>query len=411
MTKASYGKWLLALLWVVYVLSFIDRQIVAVLGVQIRLDFDLSNVQLGLLYGTAFSFIYAFAGIPMGRLADRWSHKWMIAIGLFTWSGVTVLSGFATSFTALVVYRMILGVSQAMLSPAAYAVLADSFPAEKRSFVFSVYASAIFAGVGFSFLGGGTIAMHYDWRTAMIVVGIPGLLLAPFVWYFIKDPEKKTIQSAPFISETLSHIRFILKKRTVQLHLVGFSALACLGYSVLAFMSTILTEVYGRADLVRHYGWFIFGVSISVLIAGYVADRLAKTSPARRFYIGIFAALVCLPLYAIGLFGEDGLNALIFLGCAVLISSCYNGVGAALIQHFVTTDMRALAGGIYLFTISIAGFGFGPPVTGWLMDTVYSGDYAASKALFTVILGCSLIATITFIYAMKTYKKDAVDLG
>lgn len=407
--KSSYGKWLLALLWVVYVLSFIDRQIVAVLGVPIRMEFDLTNVQIGLLYGTAFSLVYAFAGIPMGRLADRWSHRWMIAIGLFTWSMVTVLSGFATSFTALVVFRMILGVSQAMLSPAAYAVLADSFPAEKRSFVFSVYASAIFAGVGFSFLGGGTLALHYDWRIAMIAVGIPGLILAPFVWLFIRETEKKEVKPSPFISETLAHIRFILKKRTVQLHLVGFSALACLGYSVLAFISTILTDVFERPDLVRHYGWFIFGVSGTVLIAGYMADRLAKVAKPRRFYIGIFAALACLPLYAIGLFHTDATTALILLGCAVLISSCYNGVGAALIQHFVTTDMRALAGGIYLFTISIAGFGLGPPLTGWLMDTVYSGKYAPSMALMSVILGCSIVSTLSFYYAMKTYKNDAFD--
>lgn len=407
--KNSYGKWLLALLWVVYVLSFIDRQIVAVLGVPIRTEFDLTNVQIGLLYGTAFSFVYALAGIPMGRLADRWSHRWMISIGLFTWSMVTLLSGFATSFTALVIFRMILGVSQAMLSPAAYAVLANSFPSEQRSFVFSVYASAIFAGIGFSFLGGGTLALHYDWRIAMVTVGIPGLILAPFVWLFIRETDRMEAKSRPFVSETLAHMRYILKKRTVQLHLIGFSALACLGYSVLAFISTILTNVFERPDLIRHYGWFIFGVSGTVLVAGYAADRLAKVSKSRRFYIGIFAALACLPLYGIGLFHADATIALIFLGCAILISSCYNGVGAALIQHFVTTDMRALAGGIYLFTISITGFGLGPPLTGWLMDNLFLGKYAPSMALMTVILGCSIISTLSFYYAMKTYKKDSLD--
>lgn len=401
---------LLFLLFAIYILSFVDRQIVAVLASQIRLDLNLSNLQIGLLYGTAFSFIYALAGIPMGRIADQWSRKGMIALGLFTWSLVTVLSGFAGSFTFLIICRMFLGLSQAMLSPAAYALLAESFSPDKRARVFSVYASGIFIGVGFSFLVGGSVSVMYDWRISMIAVGVPGLILAPFVWFLIRDVRKsEDAEDHPAVRETIAHLTYMLKKRSVLLHLAGFSALACTGYTILAFFSTVMTDLFQRPDLVPHYGWFLFGVGGMVILSGTVADKLAEKDPARRFWMGIFAALGGIPFYISGLYADDGFSALIFMGLGVLISSSYNGVAAALIQYFVKPTMRSLAGGLYLFVISVAGFGLGPPVTGWLMDNYFSGSYAVSHSLITVIIVCGLIATISFTAAMRFYDDDVVD--
>lgn len=401
---------LLFLLFIIYILSFVDRQIVAVLASQIRLDLDLSNLQIGLLYGTAFSFIYALAGIPMGRIADQWSRKGMIAIGLFIWSLVTVLSGFAGSFAFLVICRMLLGLSQAMLSPAAYALLAESFSPDKRARVFSVYASGIFIGVGLSFLVGGSVSVLYDWRISMMTVGVPGLILAPFAWFLIRDVRKsEDTKKHPAVRETIAQLSYMLKKRTVLLHLTGFSALACTGYTILAFFSTVMTDLFQRPDLVPHYGWFLFGVGGMVILSGTVADILAKKDPARRFWMGIFAALGGIPFYIAGLYSDDGFSALIFMGLGVLISSSYNGVAAALIQYFVKPTMRSLAGGLYLFVISVAGFGLGPPVTGWLMDNYFSGSYAISNSLLTVIIVCGFIATISFTAAMRFYDEDVVE--
>lgn len=406
--SSRYAWAVLALLVVIYILSFVDRQIIAVLASQIRIELGLSNVQIGLLYGTAFSLVYALSGIPMGGIADRWSRSAMIAIGLFVWSLMTVLSGFAASFTFLVICRVFVGISQAMLSPAAYALMAEYFPPQKRATVFSVYSSGIFIGIGLSFLVGGTIAIQTDWRTAMIAVGIPGVILAPFAWLAIRDVRFDATSVRPHpIRETIDQLKYMLKKRTVQLHLAGFSALACTGYTVLAFVSTVLTDVFSRPDLVPHYGWFMFGVGGMVILSGKIADILARKNPSRRFIMGIVAALGGIPFYALGLFADDGLKALLLMGTAVLFSSSYNGVAAALIQYFVKPDMRALAGGIYLFVISIAGFGLGPPLAGWLMDIVFTGDYAVSKALMAVVVSCGVIGTVCFILAMRSYKHDA----
>ena len=403
--RIAYGTVLL--LTLIYIFSFIDRQIVAVLGVQIRDSLILTNFQIGLLYGPAFSFIYAISGIPMGRLADRTSRKWMIAIGLFTWSLMTVLSGFAASFTFLIVARLFVGLSQSMLSPAVYSFMADAFSPQKRATVFSIYASGIFIGIGLSFLVGGSISQNYDWQTAMIAVGLPGIVLVPIVLWYLKEPERATV-SKRFDHHLVEEIRLILKKSSIRWHLVGFSALACTGYTILAFASTFFNDVYGRPELTSLYGFFMFGVAGTVIISGKLADILAKKDPSRRFWMGMVAALGGIPFFLFGLFTSNTGLGFISMGIGVLISSSYNGVAAALLQYFVHSHQRALAGGLYLFVISIAGFGLGPPLTGWLSDELYSGDLAISKAIITVILICSSIAVYSFRKAMKHYSSDAV---
>ncbi len=392
---------------VIYILSFVDRQIVAVLGVQIRDSLLLSNFQIGLLYGPAFSFVYALAGIPMGRLTDRTSRKLMICIGLFIWSLMTVLSGFAASFTFLITARLFVGLSQAMLSPAVYSYMADTFSAEKRATIFSIYASGIFIGIGLSFLAGGTIAMQYDWRMALIVVGMPGILLAPVVWWYLKEPERsERVHSVE--NSALSEIIEMLRKPAIRWHLIGFASLACVGYTILAFAGNVFNDVFNSPEYISRYGWFMFGVAATVILSGKMADQLAKKSPERRFWMSIVAATGGIPFYFVGLFSESVTTAFICMGLGVLISSSYNGVAAALLQFFVKSNQRALAGGLYLFVISIAGFGLGPPLAGWLTDSVFSGGYAVSYAIFTIILFCAAIAVISFIRAMKFYEMDAI---
>ena len=403
--KFAYGTVLL--LTLIYIFSFIDRQIVAVLGAQIRDSLMLSNFQIGLLYGPAFSFIYAISGIPMGRLADRTSRKWMIAIGLFTWSLMTVLSGFAASFTFLIVARLFVGLSQSMLSPAVYSYMADAFSPQRRATVFSIYASGIFIGVGLSFLIGGSISLNYDWQTAMIAVGLPGIVLVPFVLWYLKEP-KRVAKSQLFENNLIEEVRLMLMKPSVRWHLIGFSALACTGYTLLAFIGTLFNDVYGRPELISLYGFFMFGVACTVILSGKLADLLAKKDPSRRFWMGMVAAIGGIPFFLYGLFTSNTDLGFISMGIGVLISSSYNGVAAALLQYFVYSHQRALAGGIYLFVVSIAGFGVGPPLTGWMSDVLYSGEYAISKSIITVILICSMIAVYSFRKAMKYYSDDVV---
>lgn len=404
--KAAYAT--VALLTLIYIHSFFDRQIVAVLGVQIRDALALSNFQIGLLYGPAFSFVYALAGIPMGRLADRVSRKGMICLGLFIWSIMTIVSGFATSFLFLVTARVFVGLSQAMLSPAVYSYLADAFEPRRRATVFSVYASGIFIGIGLSFLIGGEVSLRYDWRTALIVVGLPGIILAPLAWWKIREPDRK-LERTREQPDMITEIWSILAKKAVRWHLLGFSCLACTGYTVLAFTAVVLSDVFQRPDLTPMFGWFMFGVGATVVLSGRIADVLARNHPGRRFWMGTVAALGGVPFYLAGLFSTSGEAALLYMGLGVLISSSYNGVAAALIQYFAEPHQRALAGGLYLFVISIAGFGLGPPLAGWLTDHVFSGVYSASWSVMSIILVCGITAAFSFMKAMQNYDNDVVE--
>ena len=401
----------LFLFFLAYILSFVDRQIVAVLGVQIREAFELGNLQVGLLYGTAFSVIYALAGIPMGWLADRFSRKWMIVIGVAVWSLMTVLSGVVASFTFLIVARMILGLSQAMLSPAVYSLLATQYSASQRATIFSVYASGIFIGVGLSFLVGGSIAEVYDWQTAMISVGWPGLILAVAIAGIVVEPQREN-QREHRLRESRSPrvqpLRAILQNRSVRLHFVGFSLLACTGYTLLAFLSTFFADVFQRSDLVPDFGWFFFGVAFMVILSGRVADRLARIGASRRYWMGILSA-GALPIYVLGLWSTDPVWAFGLLGIGVLIGSSYNGVATAILQSYVPDHQRGLITGLYLFVISIAGFGFGPPLAGWMMDSLFNDDQGIQLSLTLLFTGCNVLAAIFLWRAKVRYDADALE--
>jgi MFS family permease len=410
LVSSPYAWLVLGVLTLIYISSFVDRQVIAVLAPQIQQELSLSNFQVGILYGTAFSFIYAICGIPMGRLADIYSRKVMIVAGLVVWSLMTLLSGFATSLSFLIVARFFVGISESALSPAVYSLLSDYFRPAQRGTVFSIYAAGIFVGIGLAFLGGGSIAQTYDWRTALIAVGIPGLIIGVIAWLVIKElPRGITQTKARYNIETSfwEVIQYILKKKTVVLHFAGFSFLAFTGYTILGFIGIVLKDVHDAASLTPQYGWFMLATGASVMASGRAADWLAaKWDGSRRFVMGIVAGLACLPLYYFGLFAESAKTALILIGLANVISSSYNGVAAAILQYLVKPDMRALAGGLYLFIISVIGFGVGPPLTGWLMDTIFTGGYGPAKALMLVISCCGVLGSICFLLAMRNYEND-----
>lgn len=407
--QISIYSWVaLAILVAIYITSFVDRQIIAVLAAQIRTELGLSNTQIGILYGPAFSLVYAICGIFMGRMADQFSRKYIILSGLTVWSLMTFASGFANSLSFLITARLFVGISQSALSPAVYSLLADYFKPSQRATVFSIYASGIFVGVGLSFLVGGSVAQAYDWRVALKTVGLPGLGIALLGAFLLREPVRTSLSNVEKGNSFLGVLKYILKKKTVRYHLAGFSLLALSGYTILAFISTVLTDVFEVPNRIASYGWFMFLTGVSVNVSGWLADRFAlKWGAEKRFIMGIVAAVGGLPFYYFGLFAESAIAAFFLIGFANVISSSYNGVAAALMQYFVGPKMRALAGAVYLFVVSVVGFGIGPPLTGWLIDNIFEGVYAPSKALMLVFVVCGGLATICFIQGMKHYKNDA----
>ncbi|WXK60725.1 MFS transporter [Parerythrobacter aurantius] len=205
----AYSWYALGVLVVVYILNFIDRQILSILANDIKADLGVPDDYLGFLYGTAFAVFYALFGIPLGKLADNWHRVRLMTIGLFLWSAMTALSGFAKNATMLTVARIGVGVGEATASPSAYSLISDWFPQRLRATALAVYSSGLYIGGGISLLIGGLVVENWNeafpdggpfglvgWQAAFLAVGVPGLLLALWV-LSLKEPERGAIDGMP----------------------------------------------------------------------------------------------------------------------------------------------------------------------------------------------------------------------
>lgn len=208
---STYGWYALFVLVLVYIINFVDRQIISILAQDIKHDLHLEDAQIGFLYGTAFAVFYALFGIPLGRLADSWYRGRLIAVGLTLWSSMTVLSGFASNFAMLATARIGVGIGEASASPAAYSMISDYFPKEKRATALSIYSAGLYIGGGLSLPVGGLVSSRWNaafpnaaeaplglvgWQAAFLAVGVPGLLLALWV-LSLREPQRGASDGLP----------------------------------------------------------------------------------------------------------------------------------------------------------------------------------------------------------------------
>lgn len=205
----AYSWYALGVLFLVYLVNFVDRQILSILANDIKADLDLTDAELGFLYGTAFAIFYALFGIPLGRLADGWSRTRLLAIGLALWSGMTALSGFARNGATLALARIGVGVGEATASPCAYSLISDWFPQRIRATALAIYSAGLFVGSGLSLLIGGLIVESWNtawpdggplglagWQAAFLAVGLPGIVLALWV-LSLREPVRGAIDGIP----------------------------------------------------------------------------------------------------------------------------------------------------------------------------------------------------------------------
>ena len=263
-----YSWYALGVLVVIYILNFVDRNIMSILAEDIKADLGIGDDDLGFLYGTAFGVFYALFGIPLGKLADSWHRIRLMTIGLALWSAMTALSGFAKSFTALSFARIGVGVGEATASPAAYSLISDWFPKRMRATALAIYSSGLYLGGGISLFIGGLIVERWNsiypgggpmglagWQAAFLAVGFPGLLLAMLV-ITLKEPirgQADGIISEPvrdpfrgFLNELFAVIppfTFIQAARhggkAFLVNVVGAAVIAGIGYALILITGNI----------------------------------------------------------------------------------------------------------------------------------------------------------------------------
>ena len=416
MATKRYRYYVLGVLLVVYTLNFLDRQILGILAGPIKKELDLSDTELGLMGGLAFSVLYSTLGIPIAWLADRSSRTRIISWALGLWSAFTALCGFATSFWHLFLARVGVGIGEAGGVAPSYSMISDYFPKEQRARAFSVFSLGIPIGMGAGILFGGLIAAHIDWRYAFIIIGGAGVVFAPLLRATIQDPPRGggAADAAPQKGPRFKDVfRLVAAKKSFWLLALGAGFASVCGYG-LAFWLPSFFERSLHLDIVErswYYGAIVFfGGCLGILGGGMLADKLGARS--RRAYplIPAIAFLIALPCF----FGAVNTSSLYIAFPLFLIPTALNlmwlGPVITSIQHLVPAQMRTTASAMFLLINNLLGISIGYYYFGAVSDALrpHFGAESLRYAIYTG-LGFYLVAAVLFAFASRKLEKDWVD--
>jgi len=368
------GAWFA--LWVLFAINainFFDRQILGAVGEQVRKEFVLSDGALGAL-GTAFTLLYAFVGVPLGRLADKIGRKGILSGGVFLWSLMTVGSGLAQNFWQIFALRLGVGVGEASCAPAATSLIGDLFPASWRAKALAIFMLGLPVGIALSFAVSGTIAKTYGWRAAFFVAGIPGLLCALAV-LFIKEPKRGAAEAHDIGEQKRegSPYRLILASPTMRWLILSGALHNFNMYAIGSFITPYLMRYHG-ADIqnANFVSMIVYGVmgAPGLLIGGYIGDAVAKKRTDGKMLVGTIAIFLSIPFlfFALGRPPGDITTFLVLMGMGCALMYFYYSTVYSTIQDIVEPGLRGTAMAVYFFAMYVLGASLGPLATGLMSD-------------------------------------------
>ena len=374
MTQERAGVWFtLWVLFAVNTMNFFDRQILGAVGEAVRKEWGMSDGAMGAL-GTAFTLLYAFVGLPLGRLADRTGRKWILSAGVFVWSLLTVASGFAKNFWQLFVFRLGVGVGEASCAPAATSLIGDLFPARGRAKALSVFMLGLPVGVALSFAVSGLVARPYGWRAAFYVAGLPGLLCA-LAALFIREPRRGAAESHGVGGRRRegSPYRLVLGTPTMLWLIISGALHNFNMYAIGSFLTPFLMRYHGSDILSANFvSMVVYGLSglPGLLLGGVVADRVARGRADGRLLVGATAILGSVPLLflALGRAGGDTVGFMLLMGGGCALMYVYYSTVYSTIQDVVEPGLRGTAMALYFFAMYVLGASLGPYGTGLVSD-------------------------------------------
>jgi MFS family permease len=390
-SSPSTRRYTLAVLVVVYTFNFVDRQIISILLPAIKSEFVLNDWVLGFISGSAFALFYATLGIPIALIADRWNRRNLIAISLAVWSAMTVLSGTAANVTQLTLARIGVGVGEAGCSPPAHSMISDYYPPEQRASAMGIYTLGISAGIMIAYLAGGWVVQNIGWREALLIVGLPGILLAVVVRFTLKEPPRGMseglIDQGDCVS-VLTVVRLLASRRSF-VHMSLGAGLASFGaYAIANFFPSFLVRSHGMnpAEIGVYLG-LILGIAGGLGFAGggYVADHLGRRRQRLALW-GVSAASILGWLFLFPIYLSDNTSLIIALFVIpVIFSNFYLATTFAQTQGLVGLRMRGVASALVLFLINIIGLGFGPLTTGILSDYL-AADFGQDSMRYALLI-------------------------
>lgn len=418
---------IVAAFFVAYIFSFIDRMIIGLLVEPIKADLGLSDTQIGLLQGFAFALFYTVAGIPIGRLIDRAPRMKIVAAGVFVWSVMTAICAGVTNFWQFFAARMGVGVGEAVLSPAAYSVISDSFPKRKLGLPMGVYGLGSAVGAGLAFMVGAfvvaAVANAGDvsvpilgeikaWQVAFLVAGLPGLLIA-VMFLFIPEPRRRFSKAEQAATEPVPFKAVLSHMHDNRLYFWSlFVAVGAINLAVLGSISWLPAMLMRSFDMaLAPTGWFsggmlIVGGLIGMIGGGAIMDRIGGGTPQVRLRFCGWSALI--GSFGALLFPLTGSIPLLTVSFILFFSAAAVAVGAApsVIQQLAPNRMRATISAAYVFVINAIGLGVGPTLTAVIGDTFFPTESGIRYAIVIVAVSGYLIGAILFFVAAKSLDRQ-----
>jgi MFS family permease len=427
--KSSVYAWYVVLLCMLaYIFSFIDRQILALMIEPIKADLNLSDTQFSLLHGLAFSLFYAFMGLPLAYLADRFSRPKIIAVGIIFWSIATALCGLSKNFIQLFFSRMGVGVGEAALSPAAYSMFSDMFSKDKLGRAVAVYSIGSFVGGGIAFLVGGyVIGLLKDlslieipvfgavkaWQMAFILVGLPGIFIGLLFVLTVRDPKRKgqSVNAEGEVEKVTirAAFRFLKKHRkTFTCHYLGFTFYAMALYCLISWSPAFFMRKFSMTPTEAGYMLgtvLLVANTLGVFCAGWLNDWLIqkgrKDAPMITGVIGIVGLV--LPLVAFTQVSEYWL-AVTLLAPAMFFASFPMPISTTAMQMLAPNQLRAQISAIFLLISNLVAVGIGTTLVALVTDKIFENPLMVGTSL-SIVGGIACV--LSFVLLKKGCKAFA----
>ena len=405
------GTLVLLLLLLAYILNFLDRQILGILGPAIKAELHLTDTQFGAIGGLAFALLYSLLGIPLAFLADRTSRSGVVAASLAVWSAFTALCGAATGYWQLFLYRLGVGIGEAGGVAPSYALIADYFPPERRARALAIFSLGIPIGLGGGAYIGAYLSHWFGWRAAFWVMGIIGVILAPILKYLVRDLPRQN--PAPDQADLWQAFPMVARKPTFWLMALAASMSSLCGYGLALWTPSVFVRSFG-IDIVTAGSFLgsllLIGGTAGVFAGGWFADRLGQADRGWYARLPTIAWLITAPTFALGLLAPNLWVAWPLLLIPNALNILWLGPVVTAVQHLVPQRMRATASGSFLFINNLIGLGVGPLLMGRISDGLKS-TYGVESLRYAAV-GCTafyLVAALLMLFAIKRLRSDWVD--
>jgi predicted MFS family arabinose efflux permease len=408
----------LAALCFVYVLNFLDRQLLSILAKPIQDELGVTDGQLGLISGLYFALFYCLLAIPVGWLADRSNRVRVLSFACALWSAATMACGMAANYPQLAAARMSVGVGEAGGVPPSYAIISDYFPPGTRGTALGLFNLGPPLGQAFGVAFGASIAAAYSWRSAFITLGLVGIVTAVAVWIFVREPARggldarvTPLASAPPKAEFWATCRKFFTHPVLLRLSLACGATQFVTYAILNFTTLLLMREKGMTlQEVAVYYALMMGITMcaGMFVSGRLIDRFAPRSRTAYAWLPAIALALAIPFF-IGFAWAPGWRvALLFLAVPMFLNYFYLSPAVALVQETVQPHERVLAGALLLLVMNLIGLGLGPTFLGAASDYFRAEHPGNSLQMaFYTLVPFYLLAVLGFTWLARALKRES----